>query len=41
MQVQEYTYYMAWDPEECVWVTHVPDLNGLSTYGETKKRPSR
>lgn len=37
MQGQEYTYYMAWDPEECVWVTHVPDLNGLSTYGETKE----
>ncbi len=37
MQTQEYTYYIIWDPEDRVWVTHVPDLNGLSTYGETKE----
>jgi predicted RNase H-like HicB family nuclease len=37
MQVQEYTFYMTWDPEDRIWVTHVPDLNGLSTYGETRE----
>jgi len=37
MRVQEYTFYMIWDPEERVWVTHVPDLNNLSTFGETKE----
>ncbi len=35
MRTREYAFYMAWDADEGVWVTHVPDLNGLSTYGET------
>jgi predicted RNase H-like HicB family nuclease len=26
---------MEWDPEDRVWVTYVPILNNLSTYGET------
>jgi predicted RNase H-like HicB family nuclease len=25
------------DPEAGVWVTHVPALNGLSTFGETRQ----
>lgn len=25
-----------WDPEDRVWVTHVPALNGLSTFGDTR-----
>lgn len=37
MRVQEYTFYMVWDPEERVWVTHVPDLNDLSSFGETEE----
>ncbi|MBI1353154.1 MAG: type II toxin-antitoxin system HicB family antitoxin [Acidobacteria bacterium] len=24
-----------WDPDENVWVSHVPSLNGLSTFGAT------
>lgn len=26
-----------WDPEASLWVTYVPTLNGLSTYGQTKE----
>lgn len=26
-----------WDPEASVWVTYVPTLNGLSTFGPTKE----
>jgi antitoxin HicB len=26
-----------WDPEASVWVTYVPTLNGLSTFGRTKE----
>ena len=26
-----------WDPEASVWVTYVPTLNGLSTFGSTKE----
>lgn len=37
MQIQEYSFYMVWDVEDHVWVTHVPDLNGLSTFGETQE----
>jgi predicted RNase H-like HicB family nuclease len=28
---------LEWDPEAGVWVTYVPTLNGLSTFGETKE----
>ena len=37
MSVREYAFYMIWDAEEHVWVTHVPDLNNLSTYGATRE----
>lgn len=37
MSVREYAFYMIWDAEEHVWVTHVPDLNNLSTYGSTRE----
>lgn len=26
-----------WDPGDQVWVTYVPDLDWLSTYGETRE----
>ncbi len=26
-----------WDPEDEVWVTHVPTLNALSTFGDTRE----
>jgi predicted RNase H-like HicB family nuclease len=26
---------LEWDKEDQVWVSHVPDLEGISTYGDT------
>ena len=26
---------LEWDTEDQVWVSHVPDLGGISTYGDT------
>jgi len=26
---------LEWDPEARVWVSHVPELGGISTYGDT------
>lgn len=28
---------LEWDADEDVWVTHLPTLNGLSTFGETRE----
>ncbi len=28
---------LEWDAEDCVWVTYVPVLNYLSTFGETRE----
>jgi predicted RNase H-like HicB family nuclease len=28
---------LEWDPEAGVWVTYVPTLNGLSTFGKTRE----
>ncbi len=28
---------LVWDAKDRVWVTHVPTLNGLSTYGDTRE----
>ena len=28
---------LEWDPEESVWVTYVPALQHMSTYGETRE----
>ncbi len=36
MATRRYKVLVEWDPEESVWVTYVPALNHLSTYGETK-----
>ena len=37
MAVSSYNVVLEWDPEENVWVTYVPALDFLSTYGETKE----
>jgi predicted RNase H-like HicB family nuclease len=34
---RRYHVVLEWDPEEQVWVTFVPALNGLSTFGETRE----
>lgn len=35
--MRHYQVLLEWDPEEHVWVTYVPVLNHLSTYGETRE----
>lgn len=37
MTTQRYHALLQWDSESGVWVTYVPVLNGLSTFGETRK----
>jgi predicted RNase H-like HicB family nuclease len=34
---QHYHVLLEWDSESGVWVTYVPTLNGLSTFGETRE----
>ena len=36
MATQHYQVWLEWDSESDAWVTYVPALNGLSTFGETK-----
>jgi predicted RNase H-like HicB family nuclease len=36
MTTQHYHVLLEWDPEADLWVTYVPALNGLSTFGETR-----
>ena len=37
MRKQHCQVLLEWDAESDVWVTYVPALNGLSTYGETRE----
>jgi predicted RNase H-like HicB family nuclease len=37
MATQHFHVLLEWDPEAEAWVTYVPTLNGLSTFGETKE----
>lgn len=37
MSTQHYHVLLEWDPEAEAWVTYVPTLNGLSTFGETRE----
>ncbi len=37
MAVQQFSVIIEWDAEDDVWVTHVPALDHLSTYGETRQ----
>ena len=32
------TVRMEWDAESGAWVTYVPELNGISTFGETQEQ---
>lgn len=34
---QHFQVLLEWDPEDRVWVTHVPALNALSTFGDTRE----
>ena len=35
---KQYQVLLEWDPDEAVWVTHVPALDHLSTYGDTREQ---
>ncbi len=37
MDTRQYHVVLEWDPQDQVWVTFVPALNDLSTYGETRE----
>lgn len=37
MALRSFQVILEWDSEENVWVTYVPTLDFLSTYGETKE----
>lgn len=37
MHTREYTFTVLWDADDQVWVSYVPDLDNLSTYGETRE----
>jgi len=37
MAMQHFPVVLEWDSEADMWVTYVPTLNGLSTFGETKE----
>ena len=37
MATRRFKVVLEWDPEESVWVTYVPALNHLSTFGETRE----
>jgi predicted RNase H-like HicB family nuclease len=37
METYRFKVLLEWDPDESVWVTYVPALNHLSTFGETRE----
>lgn len=37
MNTRRFTTFIEWDREDRVWVTYVPALNYLSTFGETEE----
>lgn len=37
MTIRRYGVLLEWDPSARVWVTFVPSLDSLSTYGETRE----
>lgn len=37
MTTRKWQVFLEYDPEEDVWLTEVPELNGLATYGATRQ----
>ena len=37
MTTRKFKVVMERDPEDNVWVTYVPTLNGISTFGDTRE----
>ncbi len=38
MNIRRFKVLLEWDEAEGVWVTHVPVLDHISTYGETREQ---
>ena len=36
--MEVYIVVLEWDPESEVWVSFVPELHNISTYGDTEKQ---
>ncbi len=36
MTTRRFKVVLEWDSDDAVWVTTVPALNGISTYGDTR-----
>lgn len=36
-EMHHYNVLLEWDPDERVWVSYVPDLNYLSSFGEPRE----
>ena len=36
-ELHHYNVLLEWDPGDQVWVSYVPDLNYLSSFGETRE----
>lgn len=36
MTTRRFKVLLTWDPESEVWVTYVPSLDGMSTFGKTR-----
>ena len=37
MTTRRFKVVLEWDPDEAVWVSYVPALNHLSTFGDTRE----
>jgi predicted RNase H-like HicB family nuclease len=37
MTTRQFQVLLEWDPDDRIWVTYVPALNYLSTFGETRE----
>jgi predicted RNase H-like HicB family nuclease len=37
MKLRRFKVLLEWDPESQAWVTYVPALNSISTFGETRE----
>ena len=41
MAVRRFKVFLEWDPDDRVWVTYVPSLKHLSTFGVTREEALR
>ena len=38
MELRSFHVLLEWDPDDEVWITHVPVLGHVSTFGETREK---